>query len=101
MGKFDAFFEEIEADESVFGGTPSSKFWDFFNKLSPDLKESEFDKIIERIAAMELMLQEHIHEEELNVKVDQYILGNFEHLDERKRSLYLEYAGNLLFQFDS
>ncbi len=101
MGKFDAYFEEIEADESVFGGTPQSKFWDFFNKLSSDLKESEFDKILERFAAMELMLQDHIDEEALNQHVESYIHSNFETLDERKKSLYLEFAGNLLFQFDS
>jgi hypothetical protein len=101
MGKFDAFFEEMEADESVFGGTPQSKFWDFYNKLSIDLKENEFDKIVERFAAMELMLQEHIDEEALNQRVKSYIHTNFETLEERKKSLYLEFAGDLLFQFDS
>ncbi|MEA2110412.1 MAG: DUF2018 family protein [Campylobacterota bacterium] len=98
MGKFDALFED---DDNIFAGSPKSKFWDFYNKLSQDLAEDEFDKIVEKIAVMEMMLQEHMHEDDIDRQVKQYALQNFDTLDERKKSVYIELAAELLFQFDS
>ncbi len=98
MGKYDALFED---EDNIFIGTPKSKYWDFYNKLSPDLAEAEFDKIVEKIAALEMMLQETIHEEELNQRVKQYAIQNYDRMDEYKKSLYIELAAELLFQFDS
>ncbi len=98
MGKFDALFED---EDNVFAGTPKSKYWDFYNKLSQDLAEDEFDKIVEKIAVMEMMLQETIHEDELDRHVKQYAIQNYDKMDDRKKSVYIELAAELLFQFDS
>jgi hypothetical protein len=98
MGKFDALFED---EDNIFAGTPKSKYWDFYNKLSPELAESEFDKIVEKIAVMEMMLQEKIHEDELDREVKNYMIQNYDRMDEYKKSVYIELAAELLFQFDS
>ncbi len=84
MGKYDVLFED---EDNIFAGTPKSKYWDFYNKLSPELAEAEFDKIVEKIAALEMMLQESIHEEELNQRVKQYAIQNYDRMDEYKKSL--------------
>jgi hypothetical protein len=98
MGTYDALFED---EDDIFGGTPRSKYWDFFNQLSRDIREHEFDKVMDKIAAMEEMLLETIEEEELNKRVKQYIFEHGDAVDARKKSLYMEYAGSLVFTLDS
>jgi len=98
MGKYDALFED---EDDIFGGTPQSKYWDFFHQLSRDIREHEFDKVMDKIAAMEEMLLENIEEEELNKHVNQYIFEHADAVEERKKSLYMEYAGKLVFTLDS
>lgn len=98
MGKYDALFED---EDDIFGGTPQSKYWDFFHQLSRDIREHEFDKVMDKIAAMEEMLLENIEEEELNKHVNQYIFEHADAVEARKKSLYMEYAGKLVFTLDS
>ncbi len=95
MGKFDALLEDAD---DIFGGTPESKYWDIFNQISKDLAHDAFDSIIERIAAMECLLMETIPEEEINARVKQYIFSHPGALDEHKKSLYMELAGELIYR---
>lgn len=95
MGKFDALFED---EDGLFGGTPQSRYWDIFHQLSKDLAEDEFDVIMGRMAAMEMMLMEHIPEEELNRTVDRHVIMNSMDVEARKKSLYMEYAGRLIYR---
>jgi hypothetical protein len=95
MGKFDALFED---EDGLFGGTPRSKYWDIFNQVSTDLAQEEFDITLAKMAAMERMLMEQIHEEELNRRVEQYILENGMAVDQQKESLYMELAGRLIYR---
>lgn len=98
MGKYDALFED---EDDIFGGTPQSKYWDFFNQASPDIREHEFDNMMDKIAAMEEILLENIEEDELNKHLDQYIFEHADAVEARKKSLYMEYVGNLVFTLDS
>lgn len=95
MGKFDALFED-EAD--IFGGTPQSKYWDIFNQVSPDLAKDEFDKMIGRMAAMERMLMASMDEESFNRTVEQYAFEHASEVEEQKKSLYMEFAGDLIYR---
>lgn len=98
MIDFDALFED---EDDIFAGSPRSKYWDFSNKISEDVRQHEFDKIIEKIAAMEQMLMTQIDEEMLDRAVRQHCLENPDRIEEHKKSLYMEYAGHLVYTLDS
>jgi len=93
MAKFEALLED---EDNIFGGTPKSKYWDFRNQVSQDLDEDEFDKIVEKIAIMEVMLSEHHDIENLDRMIKSYAIQNMSEVEEMKKSVYLELAGNLL-----
>lgn len=93
MGKYDALFED---EEGVFGGSPQGKYWQMFNELNDGSAEGVLDAIIEKMAAMELMLMETVHEDELNDKVEQFIVTHPGEVDRQKQNLYMELGGELI-----
>ncbi|MCW8838781.1 MAG: DUF2018 family protein [Thiovulaceae bacterium] len=93
MAKFEALLED---EDNIFGGTPKSKYWDFNNQVSQDLAEDEFDKIVQKIAIMEAMLAEHHDINNLERIMQNYALENMSELEDMKKSVYMELAGNLL-----
>ena len=93
IAKFEALLEE---EDNIFGGTPKSKYWDFRNQVSPDLDEDEFDKIVEKIAVMEIMLSEHHNIDNLENIIQSYALQNMSEVEEMKKSVYMELGGKLL-----
>lgn len=95
MSKFDALFED---EDDIFSGTPRSKYWDIFNQVSGDLAQEEFDSILGKMAAMECLLMKSIDEEQINRTVKQYIFENSSEVEERKKSLYMELAGDLIYR---
>lgn len=98
MGKFEALFED---EENIFGGTPKSKFWDIANQASDDLVKDEFDKIISKFAMMEAFLEETIGDDELMRKMTQYEIENSMELEDRKKSLYVAFTGDIVCRLDS
>jgi flagellar motor switch protein FliM len=95
MGKFDALFED---ESDIFAGTPQSKYWDIAAQLSNDLLKDEFDRIVERLAAMEAILSETHDYNELDRTIRNYALTNFEQMEELKKSVYMELAGQLIYR---
>jgi hypothetical protein len=93
MAKFEALLED---EDNIFGGTPKSKYWDFRNQVSQDLDEDEFDKIVEKIAIMEVMLGEHYDIENLDRMIKSYAMQNMSEVEEMKKNVYIELAGSLL-----
>jgi len=97
MAKFDALFED---EEDIFGGSPVSKYWDIHDQLSKDLIKDEFDKIVERLTAMEQLLAE-VHEyEDLDKIVERYCLSKFSEIQEMKKNTYLDLAGKLIYRLN-
>jgi hypothetical protein len=95
MSRFEALFED---ESDIFGGTPQSKYWDIAKQVSEDLYQFDFDEIITKIAVMEKMLMQQHDEEELNRIIDTYALMNQNEIDLHKKSLYMEYAGRLIYK---
>lgn len=98
MHKYEALFED-ECD--IFGGTPKSKFWDIANQANNDLVKDQFDKIFERFAVMEVMLRNHYSDEEIQRIIRSYPLTNKEEIEDHKKSLYIEFTGNIVCGLDS
>ncbi|MBN2870834.1 MAG: DUF2018 family protein [Campylobacterales bacterium] len=95
MSRFEALFED---EDDIFRGSPQSKYWDIANQVSEDLYRYDFDEIMTKIAVMEKMLMQHHDEEELDRIIDTYAIMNQSEIEEHKKSLYMEYAGRLIYK---
>lgn len=95
MSRFEALFED---EDDIFSGSPQSKYWDIAKQVSEDLYQYDFDEIITKIAVMEKMLMKQHDEDDLNRIVESYALMNQEEIENHKKSLYMEYAGRLIYK---
>jgi hypothetical protein len=98
MTKYAALFED---EDDIFGGTPKSKFWDIVNQASDDLVKDQFDMIFERFAVMEAMLRNHYSDEEIDRQVKSYPVTNMDEIENHKKSLYVEFTGDIVCRLDS
>ncbi len=91
-------FDEDEDD--IFSGSPKSKFFDVFRNASSLIVQEEMDKIIEKLAICEYILSK-----DYNIDIDEdlkkYKLENIEEIEELKKSLYLEYTGEIIQRLDA
>jgi len=100
MSIFKNWFSEDEDD--IFMGSPKSKFFDVTREASKDVVEDEIDKIIEKLAVLELMaLDEKGEEFNINENIKKYILENKEKVNAMKKGLYIEFTGEIICRLDS
>ena len=95
MSKFDALFED---EDDIFAGTPQSRYWDISGQLSEDLIKDEFDSVVERLAVMEAMLAKTHDYEDLDRTIKTYAISNMSEVEELKKSVYMELAGQLVYR---
>jgi len=96
--KFEALFED---EANIFGGTPASKYHDIANQASDEVVKDEFDKIVEKFAAMEQMLEAAYPNEDIDRKIQNHIFENSSFIENQKKSLYIEFTGNIVMRLDS
>ena len=94
MPNYAALFED---EDDLFGGSPKSKFMDVVFNANNDIVQQELENFIEKVAAMELMLEEHVGED-INRAVDSYRLQNQDACDTKTKSLFVELMGSILSQ---
>ena len=94
--KYEALFED---EDDIFGGTPSSKFWDIANQANDELVKDVFDKIFERMAVMEQYLEEQGLDIDNNIT--SFVISNSELVENKKKSLYVEFTGEIVCRLDS
>ncbi|RBQ28207.1 DUF2018 family protein [Aliarcobacter vitoriensis] len=100
MSIFKDWFTEDEDD--IFMGSPKSKFFDVTREASKDIVEDEIDKIIEKLAVLELMkIDEKGDEFNINEHIKKYILENEERVNGMKKGLYIEFTGEIISRLDS
>ncbi|MGD9969643.1 MAG: DUF2018 family protein [Sulfuricurvum sp.] len=92
---YEALFED---ENDIFAGTPQSKYWDIASQVSDEIFHYEFDRIVQRMAAMERLLMEHYDEEMLSRVIDNHCLEHFSEIEMHKKSLYMELAGDLIYK---
>ncbi|MEA1955958.1 MAG: DUF2018 family protein [Campylobacterota bacterium] len=97
MGKFDALLED---ESDIFGGSPISRYWDIHDQLSKDLIKDEFDKIVERLVAMEALLAQTHDYESLDQTVNSYCRTNYDKMDDLKKSAYMDLTGKLIYRMN-
>lgn len=91
---YESLFED---EDNIFGGTPQSKFFDTLKVGNQNLVKDEIHRIIERQAAMEILLTEKFGESDVWDKLlatNDYTRAS--EVDEKTKSLYIEYMGNII-----
>jgi len=98
MSNYEALFED---EANIFGGTPQSKYHDIANQANDEIVKDELDKIIQKFAVMEAMLQEKHDHDELDNMIEHYGFENSMDIENRKKGLYIEFTGNIVMRLDS
>ncbi len=100
MSMFGEWFTEDEDD--IFMGSPKSKFFDVSREASQDIVEEEWDKIVEKIAALEMMLSQGKDENfDINEEIKEFKMNNEKELEAMKKGLYVEFTGEIICRLDS
>ena len=89
-------------EDDIFMESPKSKFFDVSRTASQDIVNEEWDKVIEKVAILELMLSEGKGEDfEINQVIKQYLFDNEEKVNAVKKGLYVEFTGEIICRLDS
>ena len=92
---YDALFED---EDDIFGGSPRSKFIDVIYNANRNIAEGELQRLIERMAVMELALSKTMDEETLERTLKQLQFEEADAVNTIAKSLYIESTGNVLSQ---
>ncbi len=86
-------------DDEILGGSPKSRFLDILFHANRNVVEGEVEKMIEWMAALELIIEEKcgldVEKEVANVLYDEEQRAK---LEQKVNSLYIEYMGKILSQ---
>ena len=100
MSMFGDWFSEDEDD--IFMGSPKSKFFDVSREASKDIVEEEIDKIVEKLAVLEMIISENKGENfDINEYIKEYTLENYDKVKAMKKGLYVEFTGEIICRLDS
>ena len=100
MASFKDWFTEDEDD--IFMGSPKSKFFDVSRQASKDIVEEEIDKIVEKLAVLEMIISEGKGESfDINQYIQDYTLDNMAEVKAMKKGLYVEFTGEIICRLDS
>ena len=100
MASFQDWFTEDEDD--IFMGSPKSKFFDVSRQASKDIVEEEIDKIVEKLAVLEMIISEGKDEDfDINQYIRDYTFANMDDVNGMKKGLYVEFTGEIISRLDS
>jgi Ni2+-binding GTPase involved in maturation of urease and hydrogenase len=87
----------FEDEDDIFMGSPKSKFLDVVFNANRGVVDAELERVIERMAVLELMLNVE-DAEHLEKKIAQYAFENSDEVQTKAKSLFIESMGNVLTQ---
>ena len=91
-GKYAALFEDAD---DVFLGSPQSKFMDIIFTANQNLVQEQLEKMVNRLAAMEILLDEKFGETwERELATNDY--DRKAEVEEKTKSLYIEFTGEIV-----
>ena len=92
----------LEDEDDFFIGSPKSKYFDIARQANEEIVEDETDKIVEKLAVMELLLSKDEGPEfDINRLIKQYVFENGDQVEEMKKGLYIEFTGEIVCRLDS
>ena len=93
------FFED---EDDIFVGSPKSKYFDISNQANNEIVQDEFDKLLEKMAVMEMLLSKDKDEDfDINRVIKQYAFENADEVNDMKKGLYIELTGDIVCRLDS
>ncbi len=92
---YEALFED-EGD--IFGGSPRSKFLDVVFNANGNIARDELVRLVERMAAMEVLLGKQMDDTELDRAIAQVQFEEADAVADTAKSLFIESMGNILSQ---
>ena len=92
----------LEDEDDIFMGSPKSKYFDIAKQANEEIVQDETDKIIEKLAVMELLLSKDTDVDfDINRVIKQYVFENADQVEEMKKGLYIEFTGDIVCRLDS
>ncbi|WP_292662399.1 DUF2018 family protein [Nitratifractor sp.] len=85
-------------DDGFLSTTPRENFYQVLFTANRNIVENEVDKLIERLAVAEKMLEDQGLEEEYERQVLSMPIAEPSEIDNRKNSLFIETVGNIVTQ---
>lgn len=95
MNKYAALLED---ENDILCKSPKSKFWEMLITPEEDISQQILDEIITNYASMEHIIKQAINEEEINEYLKNYHKEHFTQIEEIKKSLYMEFVGNIVYK---
>jgi hypothetical protein len=84
-------------DDELFGGSPKKKYFDIIFNANRNLVEDELTHNLQKIAALELLLEEMLGEDKDVMQIVQnFIWENQNKIEEKTTNLFIEGMGNIL-----
>jgi len=94
MNKYAALFED---EDDVFLGSPKSKFFDVIFNANNDVARFELEEMINRMATLELLLEEQMGSLEIiEEKVQEYKYNRAQDIERHAKNTYIVYMGAIL-----
>ncbi len=85
-------------DDDIFEGTPEGRYFDIVFNANRNVVENELLNTIEKMSALELLLEEMLEGKDIENIIRNYIINNSEKIKERKINNIIESMGNILSQ---
>jgi len=96
MSKYSALFED---EDDIFLGSPRSKFLDTVYNANQDQAMNELEIIIERMATMEILMEEHLGGiEAVEHSIKQTQLTRTDEVQAQAKNAYIVHMGSILSQ---
>lgn len=93
--KYSALFED---EDDIFLGSPQSKFEDIMFNANRNIAINELNSMVQKIAMLEMLLEDKYDAEELEKKLRAMALVESEAVEQKAKSIYIELTGNVLCQ---
>ena len=94
MSKYSALFED---EDDIFLGSPKSKFFDVVFNANNDVARYELEDMIDRMATMELLLEEKMGSlEAIENTIKEYKYSRTSDIEAHAKNTYIYYMGAIL-----
>ncbi len=84
----------LEDESDIFGGTPKSKFMDVVFNANNDVVRQELEKMVYRMAAMEVVLEKNGLDVDMAVK--EVSFDNGSEVEDTAKSIFITVVGDIL-----
>ncbi len=92
----------LEDEDDIFTGSAKSKYFDIVNQTNNEIVQDEFDKLLEKVAVMELLLSKDKDVDfDINSVIKDYVFKNMDEVEQMKKDLYIELTGDIVCRLDS